>query len=192
MFAQLRILLHISHSHGIIRRYFVVNGFDGALTMLGLCMGFYFNGQADVGVVFHACLGAAIALGVSGASSAYISESAEKRKELTELEQATISSLEETHFGKAARLVPIVIAVVNGAAPLLISLIIIAPLFLENWQSGLVEDPLIVSIGSSFVLIFLLGVFLGRISGLFWLWSGLRAVLTAVVTAALVFFMSPT
>ena len=33
MFAQLRVLLHITRSHLIARRYFVVNGFDGALTL---------------------------------------------------------------------------------------------------------------------------------------------------------------
>ena len=32
-------LLHITHTHGIVRRYFVVNGFDGALTMLGIVWG---------------------------------------------------------------------------------------------------------------------------------------------------------
>jgi hypothetical protein len=38
---QIKILLQVSHSEEIMRRYFVVNGFDGALTMLGLLMGFY-------------------------------------------------------------------------------------------------------------------------------------------------------
>ena len=50
MFSQLKTLLHITRSHGIIRRYFVVNGFDGALTILGLCMGFYFTDQVQITV----------------------------------------------------------------------------------------------------------------------------------------------
>jgi hypothetical protein len=37
-------LLRISRSHGILRRYFVVNGFDGALAMLGLMRGFLVSG----------------------------------------------------------------------------------------------------------------------------------------------------
>ena len=81
MLSRLRTLLRITHSQGIMRRYFVVNGFDGALTMMGLCMGFYISDQVQIAVVIHACLGAAIALGMSGLSSAYISEAAEKKKE---------------------------------------------------------------------------------------------------------------
>ena len=73
-----RFLLHITGTHGIVRRYFVVNGFDGALTMLGLIMGFLVSGPASLGVIISACLGAAIALGVSGVSSAYVSEVAER------------------------------------------------------------------------------------------------------------------
>ena len=38
---QLLLFIRITRSQRIARRYFVVNGFDGALTMLGLLMGFY-------------------------------------------------------------------------------------------------------------------------------------------------------
>ncbi|KPJ92031.1 MAG: hypothetical protein AMJ55_10415 [Gammaproteobacteria bacterium SG8_15] len=190
MFSQLRILLHITRSHGIIRRYFVVNGFDGALTMLGLCMGFYFTDQVQISVVIHACVGAAIALGMSGVSSAYISESAEKKKELLELEQAMIGSLEESHYGRAVRWVPIVIAFVNGAAPFLISVLIIIPLWLHDWRPDLVTLPLESAIVCAFVLVFLLGMFLGRISETFWLWSGIKTLLIALITALLIFLVS--
>lgn len=190
MFSQLRILLHITHSHGIIRRYFVVNGFDGALTMLGLCMGFYFTDHVQISVVIHACLGAAIALGMSGVSSAYISESAEKKKELLELEQAMIGDLGESHFGRAARWVPVVIAIVNGAAPFLISVVIMLPLWLHTWQADLMAMPLEAAIVLAFLLVFLLGMFLGRISGTFWLWSGIKTLAIALLTALLIFFVS--
>lgn len=190
MFSQLRILLHITRSHGIMRRYFVVNGFDGALTMLGLCMGFYFTDQVQVSVVIHACLGAAIALGMSGVSSAYISESAERKKELLELEQAMQSSLEESHFGKAVRWVPVVIAIVNGAAPFIISVLIMVPLWLHEWRPEFITLPLESAIVLAFFLVFLLGIFLGRISGMFWLWSGIKTLLVALVTALLIFLVS--
>lgn len=190
MFSRLRILLHITRSHGIMRRYFVVNGFDGALTMLGLCMGFYFTDQVQISVVIHACLGAAIALGMSGVSSAYISESAEKKKELLELERAMIGSLEESHYGTAARWVPVIIAIVNGAAPFLISVVIMIPLWLHNWRADLILLPLESAIAMAFILVFLLGIFLGCISGLFWLWSGVKTLLIALITALLIFLVS--
>ena len=158
--------------------------------MLGLCMGFYFSDQVDVTIVIHACLGAAIALGVSGISSAYISESAEKQKELLELEQAMVVDLEESHYGKATRWVPILIGFINGAAPFLISILIITPLWLFEWGYIIMIAPLELSIGIAFVLIFLLGIFLGKISGGFWLWSGIKTLIIAVVTAFLIFAIS--
>ncbi len=71
---DIRLLLRITRSHGLMRRYFVVNGFDGALTMLGMSMGFYVSGAPRVDVMLGACLGAAVALFMSGLTSAFISE----------------------------------------------------------------------------------------------------------------------
>lgn len=190
MFSQLRTLLRITHSQGIMRRYFIVNGFDGALTMLGLCMGFYITDQVQIAVVIHACLGAAIALGMSGLSSAYISEAAEKKKELQELEQAMVGSLGESHFGRASRWVPVIIAIVNGASPLLISVVIMIPLWLHNWRAELLTAPLLTAILVAFALVFLLGIYLGRISGSFWLWSGIKALLIAMITTLLIFLVT--
>ena len=70
---QAKFLLDITRTQDIVRRYFVVNGFDGALTMLGLIIGFIVSTPANLSVIINVCLGAAIALGMSGLSSAYIS-----------------------------------------------------------------------------------------------------------------------
>ena len=99
---QIRTLLEISHSGEIMRRYFVVNGFDGALTMLGLIMGFYVSDRVDLAVVITSCLAAALALGMSGISSAYISEAAERRRTLAQLEKAMVTSLNESHHARTA------------------------------------------------------------------------------------------
>jgi VIT1/CCC1 family predicted Fe2+/Mn2+ transporter len=42
------------------------------------------------------------------------------------------------------------------------------------------------AIALAFILIFLLGVFLGKVSGLFWLWSSLRTLLIGALTGALI------
>mgnify|MGYP000051843579 CR=1 FL=1 len=130
--AELRQALHITGSTKIARRYFVTNGFDGALTMLGLTMGFYAGGGVATPVVISACLGAAIALGVSGMTSAYMSEAAEREKELHELEQALVGNLEASAHARAARLIPLIIAAVNGFAPLFLALLIMLPLWLSE------------------------------------------------------------
>ena len=118
----------------IARRYLVTNGFDGTLTMLGLMTGFYVSGTKDLGVAINACLGAAIALFVSGFSSAYLSEKAERKQELQELEQALLVDLEESDYGEASRYLPFLIASVNGLSPLFFSLLILTTLFLSfHW-----------------------------------------------------------
>jgi predicted membrane protein (TIGR00267 family) len=186
MIAQLRFLLQLTHGHRIARRYFVTNGFDGALTMLGLTTGFYAADEVATPVVISACLGGAIALTVSGLSSAYISESAEREKELKELEQAVAADLQHTAHGQAARWVPILIAAVNGLAPLLIALFIMLPLWLSQAGIALPLTALESSMVLAFVALFLLGAFLGTVSGRFWLWSGLRTLLVAALTAAVI------
>jgi predicted membrane protein (TIGR00267 family) len=184
------LLLDISRSHDIARRYFVVNGFDGALTMLGINIAFLASGKVDLPVVIHACLGAAVALAVSGLSSAYVSETAERRRELRELEQAMATNLGDSAPGQAARWMPVLIAVINGSAPLIISLFIITPLWMAQAGITLPADPLLTAIAVTFVVIFLLGVFLGRISGTFWLWSGVRTLLIAGITGVLIILVT--
>ncbi len=187
--SQLWQLLELSGSHGIMRRYFVVNGFDGALTMLGIVMGFVVSAPTDPAVVISACIGAAVALGVSGVSSAYVSEVAERRKALLDLEQAMMTSLEQSAHGRAARWVPLLVGLVNGLAPLLISLLIIGPLWLAEAGVELPLSPLYLAIVMALAVIFLLGVFLGRISGVSWLRSGVQTVLIAAVTMGLVWLL---
>lgn len=190
LFSQARFLLHITRTHGIVRRYFVVNGFDGALTMLGLIIGFLVSAPADLSVIINACLGAAIALGMSGVSSAYISEAAERRHDLLQLQEAMVADLQQSAHGAAARWVPMLIALVNGLAPLLISLLIIVPLWLAQLGIALPISPLYLAILVALLLIFLLGVFLARIANISWLRSGLQTLLVAIVTAALIYLIA--
>jgi predicted membrane protein (TIGR00267 family) len=189
MLAYIRFLINLTHARKIFRRYFVTNGFDGALTTLGLIIGFYSAQQVSISVVVSACMGTAVALAVSGFASAYISEAAEREKELKELERSLIKDLEDTAQGKAARLVPLMVALVNGLAPLSLSLLIILPLLLENSGVNLPFLPLESSIGIAFFVIFLLGAFLGKISGSFWLWSSVRTLVVAVITAAFILWL---
>ena len=189
MFRQLRFLFQLSHAHTIARRYFVTNGFDGALTMLGLTMGFYSSDSVATPVIISACLGAAIALTVSGLASAYVSELAERKKELKELEQAVVGDLENTAHGRAARWVPIFIAVVNGFSPMLMALLIMTPLWLSEAGIALPLTALECAIVTAFLTLFMLGVLLGRVSGQFWLWSGLRTLIIALITAGIVLLL---
>jgi predicted membrane protein (TIGR00267 family) len=187
--ARVHLGLYLSLSRGIIRRYFVVNGFDGALTMLGLLTGFHIGGKVTLDVVIGACLGAAVALAISGLTSAYLSESAERRRSLSELEAAMVTDLSGTAHSNAVWVLPPLIALVNGIAPLLISLIIITPLWLAHAGMALPLAPLPTSIATALLCIFGLGVFLGRVGGTSWLWSGIKTLLVALVTMLIILLL---
>ena len=179
-------LLSISDSRGILRRYLVVNGFDGALTMLGLIIGFVVSSPPELEVIINACVAAAIALGMSGISSAWVSEVAERKRELRELEESMLADLGHSAHGQAARWVPLLVALVNGGAPLLISLLIITPLWLARGGVLLPVPPLYLSVCIAAVVIFVLGILLGRIADVSWVRSGLRTVAIAALTVVLI------
>ena len=189
MFHRLRYLVELTHSHRIARRYFVTNGFDGVLAMLGLLTGFRVSESTSVDIMLGACLGAAVALFMSGLTSAYISEAAEKEHELRELEKSMVTSLDESAHAEAARLMPWLIALVNGLSPLLLALLILIPLMMAQQQLWVGFSPLDAALVIAVLLAFCLGVFLGRLSGRFWLWTGFRALLIAVVTSLIILLL---
>jgi predicted membrane protein (TIGR00267 family) len=189
-FSRLAFLFRLSDSVHIARRYFVTNGFDGALTMLGLVTGFRLSEAAGLEAAFWACVGTAVALATSGISSAYISESAERRKALRDLEDAMAGkSLEGTAHGSAARLAPVVVALVNGGAPLLLALIITLPIWLGAQGVAMPLPPFDMAIVLAFVEIALLGAFLGRIADTPWLWMSLKTLAVALATAGIILLL---
>jgi len=190
MWTQLAFLLRITRSEGIMRRYFVVNGFDGALTMLGLIIGFLVGPPAQLSLVIGVCLSAAIALGVSGVSSAYVSEAAERKRSLKQLEEAMVTDLGDSAHGDAVRWVPILTALVNGSAPVMISLLILTPLWLSDAGVAVLLPPLHASVVIALGLVFLLGVYLGHVAGISWLRSGFQALMLALMTTGLIYLFA--
>ncbi|MGC8962160.1 MAG: VIT1/CCC1 transporter family protein, partial [Candidatus Bathyarchaeia archaeon] len=103
----------------ISRRYFVMNTFDGALTMLGIVLGSYAYGSMDVRLILGAGFGASLAMAISGFSGAYMAERAEQRRDLQELEKAMLRDMENSLHGKAMKAATIWVALVDGGAPLM-------------------------------------------------------------------------
>lgn len=185
------LLLLIERSAHIARRYFVTNGFDGTLTMLGLIVGFRTLDHAPVEIAITACMGAAVALGVSGLTSAYISEAAERQKEFGQLQEAMLDGLGDSSHAQVARWAPVLVAAVNGLAPFVLAQTVMLPLWLEFLGVALPASAYDLAIVIAFGLMLLLGAFLGRVSGGFWLWSGLRTLLIGTLTVAVVYLISP-
>ncbi len=179
-------LLKVSNSQVIARRYIVTNGFDAIFTMLGLNMGFYGSGEVTVELACYGSFGAGVALTMSGLTSAYISEAAERNKSLKELEQAMVTNLHGTSQAKVAQFIPIWIALINGLFPLLIISFITAPLWLTLLQWFVFAHPIGSTIILSLLSLFMLGIYAGSISGTAKLWSGVRTLLIGITIAIIV------
>jgi len=90
---ELREYNDIASISEIARRYFAMNAFDGVLTIIGVLMGNYAAHVRDAKVVIVTGFSTCIAMGVSGLWGAYMTESAERKRDLSELENHTLTDL---------------------------------------------------------------------------------------------------
>ncbi|MCK4491402.1 MAG: hypothetical protein KAU03_02180, partial [Candidatus Altiarchaeales archaeon] len=97
---NLQYLINILREEGIARRFFVMNSFDGVLTVLGVITAMYLSGESDSRIILLSCFAPAVALMISGIWSAYAIEKAERALELRRLEGQMLVDLGETAIGK--------------------------------------------------------------------------------------------
>ena len=117
----------ISEVGEIVRRYFALNAFDGVLTTLGVLVGAYLGGVESRATVVTVVLTTAVGMSVSGFYGSYLIEKAERGRAMRDLEESTLSSLENTDIASASRYATILIAVVDGASPFVAALICLIP-----------------------------------------------------------------
>ncbi|MFW9854306.1 MAG: hypothetical protein ACFFFG_04570 [Candidatus Thorarchaeota archaeon] len=188
-FKKIRDLLRIGGSGGIAKRYMVMNSFDGSLTALGIIIGSWLVPVQDARVVLVAGLGASIAMGVSGAFGAFLTESAVKKEEMAEIESAMLEELENTVHSRAAAWSSLFVAVVDGISPFLAASISFLPFIaglLFVWD---IQTSYIASIFLTAFSLFLLGAYLGRISGENFVNYGFKMIIAGIVTGIMVFFV---
>ena len=181
---KLRGLLEIAEVGDIARRYAAMNAFDGILTTIGILMGSFSARVTEPRIVLSTGLATAMAMGVSGLWGAYLTESAERKRSLDELELMTLSDLSATRLGRASRVAVVVVALVDGLAPALAALAILSPFFVA-WLLPSVYAPYYVSVGGALLALFGLGAFLGSISKDRLLVSGLKTVCAGLVCVGL-------
>ena len=174
--------LEVTGAIKIIRRYFAMNAFDGAMTSLGVVIGAYLSHIHVPRSVIGVIITSGIAMMVSGFSGTYMTESAERNHSLNELEDAMLINLDNTLYGRASRFVSIFAAVVDGSAPFLAAIPSIMP-FLAVPGILAIESAYLVSIAASLATLFTLGVYLGRISGQNILVYGFKMVVAGVAVA---------
>ncbi|MFQ6124693.1 MAG: VIT1/CCC1 transporter family protein [Candidatus Heimdallarchaeota archaeon] len=169
----------------IARRLFVMNGFDGALTLLGIITGSFMAGITNPAYVIGSGLGACLAMGISGMTGAYLTESAERERELKNLEKAMLKDLRGSIHGDAARTIPILTAIVDGLSPALAGSITLLPFFF----GFNIEMAYVLGIAFNMGTLFLLGIYLGRVSEQNKLLNGTKMLIVGLVTALILGFI---
>jgi len=156
----------------IVRRYFAINGFDGVITSIGVLVGNFIIGITEYKHVIIAGSAIIISLGISGVWSAYNSETAERKRELNDLEESTLHNLDETIISRAQKFAAVVLAIANGLSPVVTAFIPLIPFLFGKYI------PINICYYSGFALAFLIlfgiGLFLGKISRSNLLISGIK------------------
>lgn len=172
----------------IARRYFAMNAFDGVLTIIGVLMGNFVANVGDARIVLSTGLATCVAMGVSGLWGAYLTESAERKRDLDELSKVTLTDMTDTRIGRASRAAIVIVAVVDGLSPLMAALIVLIPFFVAGNSQDLTW-AYYTALGLALLALFGLGLFLGSISKGRMIIYGLKTILAGVVSIIISFFL---
>ena len=176
----------ISDAGSITRRYFVMNAFDGALTMLGVVIGAAVSGYLENStVIISAGIAGSVAMGASGMSGAYMTEKAERTKKLKDLEKAMLIDMKDGLHGKSHRFAAIFAAIVDGVSPAVAAMVVISPFFLANYGIITAVTAFYTTIAITLIVLSLLGVYLAKISDESMIKYGLQMLLVGILTAFL-------
>jgi predicted membrane protein (TIGR00267 family) len=188
---HIREYIHIADIAEIVRRYFAMNAFDGVLTTIGILMGSYIGGVRDARSVIHIGVATSISMGISGLWGAYLTETAERQRELVELERLSFTDQRKTKIGRASRMAVVIVALVDGLAPCLAALVVLIPLFVARLIGNILVSYAL-SLALALLSLFGLGMFLGRISGRSLIGYGLRTLVAGLASIALSFLLDRT
>lgn len=185
---ELREYADIADIGEIARRYFAMNAFDGVLTIIGVLMGNYMAEVRQPAIVITTGLSTCIAMGVSGLWGAYLTESAERKRGLDELQNHTLTDLSQTKIGRASRAAVVIVALVDGLAPFLSALVVLVPFFFAAFLSDITISYYL-SLGMALATLFGLGAFLGVVAKQGLLVSGGKMITAGLVSIVLSYLL---
>jgi predicted membrane protein (TIGR00267 family) len=188
MLYRLREYDNLANIGEIGRRYFAMNAFDGVLTIIGVLMGNLTARVEEPQIVVSTGLATCVAMGVSGLWGAYLTEAAERKRDLDELGRFTLTDLDGTRIGRASRVAVVTVALIDGLAPFLAALVVLIPFFAAGLFPA-VAWAYYTSLGMALLALFGLGLFLGRISHGNLILSGLRTVVAGVLSILISFLL---
>lgn len=168
-----------------MHRYFVMNAFDGAIIIFGVLFGSYIVGVTDSSVIVSLCVSTLIAASVSGLSGAYLTESAERQKEMDDLEKKMLVSLEKSEIATAFNRATFFASIVNSLAQLFSGIFIILPFIFIDSLNFSISIAYHASFVLSFIFFFLLGAYLGKVTHQKMLISGIKMLTVGTICAIL-------
>jgi predicted membrane protein (TIGR00267 family) len=165
----------------IARRYFAMNAFDGVLTIIGVLMGNLIADVENPQIVVSTGLATCIAMGISGLWGAYLTESAERQRDIDELSQYTLEDINDSRIGRASRVAVVMVALVDGISPFLAAFIVLIPFFFADLFAT-ITMVYYISLGTALLTLFALGLFLGHISRGNLFLFGIRTVVAGLIS----------
>ncbi|MEE9525766.1 MAG: hypothetical protein V3V78_04145 [Candidatus Woesearchaeota archaeon] len=178
------------YKHKIVRRYVVTNSFDGALTMLGILLISFFAGLKDPRLIILPGIGSAVALSVSGVWSAYAAETSEAINKIKNLEKHLLIKLKENKVTRKGKELTYFISFINGAAPLIISFLILSPFFIVTTGLFTADVGYLLALIIAAVILFLLGIFTGKTAKENVIKNGFKMLLAGVMIGVIFFILA--
>ena len=186
---RIKLYIEVTHIGDIARRYFVKNGMDGSMTVLGIILGSWVAKVENPYVIVMAGFGACLAMGVSGLFGAYITEKAERKRIIKDLEESILSDLDGSLQQNASEFVPALAALVDGLSPSLTATVSLIPFIISMMGLLSIWDSYVISTVLTFAPLFALGLFLGRVAReRMWLY-GLQMVAAGAVITLIVYVL---
>jgi predicted membrane protein (TIGR00267 family) len=173
-----------------VRRAFANNAFDGALTFLGILMGNMVLDEFNPSVVIKIGLSTCLAIGMSGSFGRFLSERAERKHALRQIEKSMLTDLDGSMLAEEGKNKTFMVSFIDGISPALALILPVFPFFLANANLISVQSSIVLSFILVILVLFGLGVFLGITSDENAFLYGLGTVAVGFFTSLIIFLSS--
>ena len=165
----------------IARRSFGNNAFDGILTMIGVLIGSFTAGISEAHTIIVTGMSTSMAIMISGAWGAFLTESAERKKDLDELGRSTLTDLNGSRIGRASCFAAVAVSIVDGLSPFLGAIIVLMPFFFAGMFAD-IRHVYYTAFGSALAALFVLGIWFGKVAKGNLVGYGIKTLLAGVVS----------
>jgi predicted membrane protein (TIGR00267 family) len=161
--------------------------------LVGIIVGASFATEANLRVIIVTMVTTSLALGISTGVSVFEAESLEQERKISELERALFRGLSGTKIEKSSKSIIMLAALINFLTPPFSCAVTISPFVLAALNIVEVDVASWISVTLAFIILFIAGVYMGRlgkknpwIKGLRMVGFGLAAFIIGVLLDTLV------